>query len=178
MTKDLTNHYFGKPNKEARQNDAGCLGSLLGGVIAFIVCAIITALMPSCTHTQYVTQEVPVVVHDTLSLTIVKHDSIHHRDSVFYHIYTKGDTVHDVKYVEHWNTEYKTLYDTLYELQYAPFEKVITKEVSVPAELSKQQRLLIRLGEWMIFTIGIFLIYVLCYFIGKRLEKKNGKASS
>ena len=173
MTKDLSNQYLGKSETEIRQNDTGCLGAILGSVLAFIICAIITLLLPSCTHTQYVTQEVPVIVHDTVSNTIVKHDSIHHRDSIFYHTYVVGDTIHDVRYIEHWNTDFHTIHDTLYELQYVPFDKVITNEVEIPAELTKQQRLLIRLGEWMVFTIGIFLLYIICYFIGKRLDKSK-----
>lgn len=178
MTKDLSNHYFGKSENEIRQNDTRCLGSLIGGVIAFILCAFATALLPSCTHTQYVTQEVPVVVHDTLTTTLVKYDSVHHRDSVFLHTYIKGDTVHENHYSEHWNTEYHTLYDTLYVLQYVPTEYVVHDTVEVPAELTKQQKLLMKLGKWMIFTLCLFLLYIFSYLVGKSLDKKKANPSS
>lgn len=149
----------------------GCIGAILGSAIAFLICTVITLLAASCTHTQYLTQEVPVILHDTITTTTVKHDSIHHRDSIYLHVYTTGDTVHEVRYLEHWNTHHHTIHDTVYELQLEPFEKIITKTVEVPAPLTKNQLLLMRLGEWMIATIILVLIAIICYLIGKRLDK-------
>lgn len=167
MKKDIYPHYVGKwKSEEMKQEARGCA---LSSFVFFQVIIVLLAIssLTSCTRTpKEVMVEVPVVVHDTTTTTVIQRDSIFRRDSIFYHTYVIGDTVHDVRYIEHWNTDVHELHDTLYELQYVPFEKIITETKEVPAKLTKGQHLLMALGKWMIATIVIAILAMVAYTYG------------
>ena len=80
----------------------GCL-HLFVVILMFFVGIGLCCLFGSCTTTKYVT--VPEYHTDTLYQNHVQHDSIHVRDSVYFHEYVKGDTVYKEK--TRWLTEWR-----------------------------------------------------------------------
>lgn len=166
MNKDLSNHHIGKHN-DMESDELGC-GAVSVAFCVIIFMLLVVGSLAGCSQTpKEVIREVPIVLHDTATMTIVKHDSIFRRDSVFYHTYTKGDTVHDIQYIEHWNVDYRILHDTVYGIKEIPVEKKVTETIEIPAELSKWQLFLIAMGKWMLVAIALFLLYIASYIYGK-----------
>lgn len=79
-------------------------------VIVLVVCS----LFISC---KTVERENIVIKNDTVRIYSQQRDSIIHRDSVFYHVYERGDTVYSV--TERWNVQYRDRIhtDTVYKVR-------------------------------------------------------------
>lgn len=166
--KDLSNHYIG--HDPTTPPDGGCMGSIIAMVLGLILCGIITFFTGCTPRTIVETHEVPVYVHDTLTTTVVRYDSIHHRDSIYLETFIKGDTVHINKYVEKWRTKTETKHDTITRSVETPVEVertvTITKEVAKP--LTGWQTFRIWLGNIVLTLLAaalaglaIFLVYYL-----------------
>ena len=141
----------------------GCL-HLFVVILMFFVGIGLCCLFGSCTTTKYVT--VPEYHTDTLYQNHVQHDSIHVRDSVYFHEYVKGDTVYKEK--TRWLTEWRERLkiDTIYQSKTDSVPVPYPVEKKVPAELSKWQSFRIVLGD-----IVLFLIAAVCgYFILKKIK--------
>lgn len=166
--KDLSNHYIGREYNEYPP-DGGCFGSFVAAVVALLICAFIT-MFTGCTRTEYVTKEVPVVMHDTLTEFSIKADTliVNRHDSVWRNVYVKGDTVFVETGRNSKEDKYsgKAKHDTIRVYVNVPVE--VEKETirEVPAEISKWQHLLMALGYWMIASIVIFLIFAVAYIYG------------
>ena len=142
---------------------AGCLHLFIVILMSFIG-IIVCLLLGSCTTTKYVT--VPEYHTDTLYQNHVQHDSIHVRDSVYFHEYTKGDTVYKEK--TRWMTEWRERLkiDTIYKSKTDSVPVPYPVEKKVPAELSRWQSFRITIGD-----IALFLIAAVCgYFILKKIK--------
>lgn len=120
---------------------------------ALLVCLCIT-LLSGC-KTRYITQEVPVVVHERDSIykvnTLQVHDTLVYRDSVFHMI--KGDTV----LIERWHNlqaiNHVARVDTAYKDRNVEVPVTVTKtEVREVNKLHWWQKALMWLGA---FAIGI-----------------------
>lgn len=129
----------------------GCL-HLFVVILMFFVGIGLCCLFGSCTTTKYVT--VPEYHTDTLYQNHVQHDSIHVRDSVYFHEYVKGDTVYKEK--TRWMTEWRERLkiDTIYKSKTDSVPVPFPIEVKVPAELSKWQSFRIVLGDIVLFLIA------------------------
>ena len=99
-------------NKYSDDMLSGCLSGIMKVGAGIMLLASIIWLS-SCKHIEYVT--VPQVHTDTLYISKTQHDSIHIRDSVWVHEYTKGDTVYveQLRWKTEWRERVKT--DTLHE---------------------------------------------------------------
>lgn len=142
---------------------AGCLHLFVVILMSFIG-IVACLLLGSCTTTKYI----PVVEYhtDTLYQNHVQHDSIHVRDSVYFHEYVKGDTVYQEK--TRWLTEWRERLkiDTVFKAKTDSVPVPYPVEKKVPAELSKWQSFRIVLGD-----IVLFLIAAVCgYFILKKIK--------
>ena len=142
---------------------AGCLHLFIVILMAFVGLGL-CCLFGSCTTTKYVT--VPEYHTDTLYQNHVQHDSIHVRDSVYFHEYTKGDTVYKEKtrWLTEWRERLKT--DTIYKAKTDSVPVPYPVEKKVPAELSKWQSFRIVLGDIVLFLIAA----VGGYFILKKFK--------
>ena len=91
-----------------------------------LICAIGCTLLSAC-RTQYVTQEVPVVVEHTSTEkhTELRVDTIHTRDSTF--VLIKGDTLIE----RHYNTIYKE--------RNVIIRDTVTDSIPVPVEVVRTQ---------------------------------------
>lgn len=167
--KDLSNHYIGHEDP-TMPPDGGCMGSIIAMVLGLILCGIITFFTGCTPRTIVETHEVPVYVHDTLTTTVVRYDSIHHRDSIYLETFIKGDTVHVNKYVEKWRTKTETKHDTITRSVETPVEVertvTITKEVAKP--LTGWQTFRIWLANIVLVLLAValaglaaFLVYYL-----------------
>lgn len=120
---------------------------------ALLICLCIT-LLTGC-KTRYITQEVPVVVHERDSIykvnTLQVHDTLIYRDSVFHLI--KGDTI----LIEKWHTlqavNHVARVDTVYKDRNVEVPVTVTKtEVREINKIHWWQKALMWLGA---FAIGI-----------------------
>lgn len=172
--KDLSNHYIGHDDP-ATPPDGGCMGSIIAMVLGLILCGIITFFTGCTPRTIVETHEVPVYVHDTLTTTVVRYDSIHHRDSIYLETFIKGDTVHVNKYVEKWRTKTETKHDTITRSVETPVEVertvTITKEVAKP--LTGWQTFRIWLGSIVILLAASTLIVLALYLLYTYRPKRN-----
>lgn len=112
----IQNHiYYGQPR--------GCAASAAIFLLIFAIFA------TSCKHIEYVS--VPELHTDTLYISKTQHDSVHVRDSIYLHEYTKGDTVFVEKVS--WQTEWKEFVriDTIYK------SRIDSVNVPYPVEIVK-----------------------------------------
>lgn len=130
---------------------------IVGALGGIIVCTILSLLIgcKTITKTEYVDRY--TTVHDTIHQTIVKHDSIALRDSVFLFQYIKGDTVYKYKYVERSGQKDRIVHDSIYLHK--------TDTVFVDKQVCQTAKKNVTFWQWlkiMIGTIGfLFIIYVL-----------------
>lgn len=149
--KDLENHHIGRsePNKwnECGNNENadicsmfGCMGTL----IMIAVLAISAFCTSSCSRT--IIEERPVYMHDTMDVQQLRVDSIMHRDSIYIHEWTQGDTifVERLEFRERYHDRLKN--DTIYKVREVPvtITKTETKEVEKP--LKRWQKFFIAAG--------------------------------
>ena len=134
----------------------GCL-HLFVVILMFFVGIGLCCLFGSCTTTKYV----PVVEYhtDTLYQNHVQHDSIHVRDSIFFHEYVKGDTVYKEK--TRWLTEWRERLkiDTIYKSKTdsVPVPYPVIKEVEKP--LSRRHSIVFSIGVLTILGVACWLVF-------------------
>lgn len=131
---------------------AGCAVASLA--MGMLIVFLLSLLMSGC-RTRYITQEIPVVLHDRDSVVSVQHihthDTLMMRDSVYH--YVQGDTIR----IERWHTlqavNHIARIDTLWRVRIVeqPVE-VKTTELREVNRLRWWQKALMWLGA---FTIGI-----------------------
>ena len=124
------------------------------------VCLLLAALLSGCRVTEYVPVEVETVKTDTTYVSLLRVDSVYHRDSVF--VEHKGDTVWLEKY--RYIYKYKVQTDTLWHER--------TDTISVPYPVEKQ------LTRWQQFKMDVggyavsLLILVICGVVAYVVIKK------
>ena len=135
-----------RKNYEQR-NIGDAFGVLIAIAMALVFCLMIT-LCSGC-KTRYITQEVPIVVHERDSIykvnTLQVHDTLIYRDSVFHMI--KGDTV----LIERWHNlqaiNHVARVDTVYKDRNVEVPVTVTKtEVCEVNKLHWWQQALMWLG--------------------------------
>jgi hypothetical protein len=133
--------------KYEQRNMGDAFGALIAIAMALVFCLMIT-LCSGC-KTRYITQEVPVVVHERDSIykvnTLQVHDTLIYRDSVFHMI--KGDTV----LIERWHNlqaiNHVARVDTVYKDRNVEVPVTVTKtEVCEVNKLHWWQQALMWLG--------------------------------
>lgn len=131
----------------------GCAGAL--GFIAILMACIL--IFGSCKSVKYV--RVPEVHTDTLFITKQQRDSIWLHDSVFVKEYTKGDTVYLMH--DRWHTKYveSIKFDSIYISKCDTIAEPYPVEVKVEKQLTKWQRLRMRLGDVMLGLVGLLFVY-------------------
>ena len=132
------------------------------GVTALIIAAVATLLLMCSCRTTRVLEQVPAYVHDTTTVYRyhVRHDTLHSytRDSVF--VYTRGDTVYHnaVRIVDNSRVVYRC--DTVHSNKVVERPVTITKtEIKeVEKQLTRWQRLKMRLGGWCLTLLALVLL--------------------
>lgn len=177
--KDLENHHIGhgEPLRHADEHDPGSYDyhneaadalSMFGFLGTCIMIAVLLLFgLCSCTpKTVTIREEVPVYLHDTLTNTIVRIDSLVERDSIYYETFIKGDTVMQTKYVEKWRTKTDIKHDTIIHEVEVPVTYTecteVVKEVKKP--LTWWQRLMQSLGYLSLGAILAGAVYLLLRF--------------
>lgn len=87
---------------------------LVGGIVIVCAMTLLASLMGSC---KTVERENIVTKTDTVRIYSQHKDSVVYRDSVFVHLYERGDTVYHI--TERWNVEYRDRIhtDTVYKVR-------------------------------------------------------------
>ena len=133
------------------------------GVTVLIIIAALALMLLMCScRTTRVVEQVPAYVHDTTTVYRyqVRHDTLHSytRDSVF--VYTKGDTVYHnaVRYIDNSRVVYRC--DTVHSNKVVERPVTITKtEIKeVERQLTKWQRVKMKLGGWLLAAVALLLI--------------------
>lgn len=101
-------------SKEHKQVIKQFLIELVGGIIIVYAMLGLALLFGGC---KTIERENIVTKTDTVRIYTQHRDSIIHRDSVFYHVYERGDTVYSV--TERWNVRYndRVRIDTVYKVR-------------------------------------------------------------
>lgn len=123
-----------------------------------IIIAIAALCLSACKSIKYIPVETIKV--DTTYISQIKIDSIYHRDSIY--VEHKGDTVYLSKYK--YLYKYIEKHDTLWR------EKVDTVQVAYPveAQLTKQQKIKINMGEYLIAAIALIIMWLCVKYFIKR----------
>lgn len=133
----------------------------LKAVALLAISLMICALIPSCKGVEpaYIVEHVK---HDTIRTVQIQRDSVHVRDSVYRHVYTSNDTVHDV--ITKWRTEYRDyiLVDTAYISRVDSIP--VVKEIVKP--LTKWQSACMAFGK----LSGIAFIFFVIVFAWRILK--------
>ena len=134
--------------------------------VAVIIALVVLALVCFSCKTKYITQteynEVPVVMHDTITQNIWRIDTTIVKDSVYFAI--KGDTIYKERYNTKWRI--KVAHDTIKKVVEKPVEVI---RHSVKTETKEVNRLYWWQNVLMIIGVAslIYLI-VQIYKFGKR----------
>ena len=90
------------------------LTEVTGGLLIILAMTLLASLMGSC---KTVERENIVIKNDTVRIYSQHKDSVVYRDSVFVHLYERGDTVYHV--TERWNVRYndRVRVDTVYKVR-------------------------------------------------------------
>lgn len=101
-------------SKEHKQVIKQFLIELTGGIIIVYAVLGLALLFGGC---KTVERENIVIKNDTVRIYSQHKDSIVYRDSVFVHMYERGDTVYNI--TERWNVEYRDRIhtDTVYKVR-------------------------------------------------------------
>ena len=101
-------------SKEHKQVIKQFLIELTGGIAIVYAMTLLASLMGSC---KTVEREIIVNKTDTVRIYTQHKDSVVYRDSVFVHLYERGDTVYHV--TERWNVRYndRVRVDTVYKVR-------------------------------------------------------------
>ena len=128
-----------------------------------IIIAALAMLLCLCAcKTQTKVVQVPTYLHDTTTVYRynVRHDTLHSytRDSVY--MYVKGDTVYHnaVRYIDNSRVVYRC--DTVHSNKVVERPVVVTKtEIKeVEKQLTKWQRLKMKLGGWLLAVLAAALL--------------------
>lgn len=130
-------------SKEHKQVIKQFLIELVGGIAIVYAMLGLALLFGGC---KTVEQENIVTKTDTVRIYTQQRDSIIHRDSVFYHVYERGDTVYSV--TERWNVRYndRVRVDTVYKVREVQAQ---SKEVAEKKEAWYEKAL-----PWLL--VGVF----------------------
>lgn len=101
-------------SKEHKQVIKQFLIELSGGIVIVCIMTLLASLMGSC---KTVEREIIANKTDTVRIYSQHKDSVVYRDSVFVHLYERGDTVYHV--TERWNVRYndRVRVDTVYKVR-------------------------------------------------------------
>lgn len=107
-------------------------------------------VLAGCKTTKYVPVE--TVRTDTLYVSKLERDSIVKHDSVYFHVYEKGDTVYSV--LTKWKTEYRDRYHT--DTVYVSKTDSIPVPYPIEKELKWRERKAIALFPWtLLVAVGL-----------------------
>ena len=127
--------------------------------IEFAIGIVIAFMLLGCKHTEYIEVEKVVEKHDTLREVSFLHDSIHLRDSIYFHEWIKGDTVYSEKVRDRWHYVEHTKRDTIIqkESEYVrePIPYPVIKYVEKP--FKKWQISLMLLGFASLVAAGVWI---------------------
>ena len=100
--------------KETRNTWRIFLTEVTGGLLIVLAITFLASLMGGC---KTVERENIVIKNDTVRIYSQHKDSVVYRDSVFVHLYERGDTVYHV--TERWNVRYndRVRVDTVYKVR-------------------------------------------------------------
>lgn len=126
--------------------------------VRIIILVFLVAVLYGCKSIRYIPVE--MIKRDTTYISKIKIDSIYQRDSIY--IEYKGDTVYLNKYK--YAYKYIEKHDTLWQ------EKVDTIQIAYPieAQLTKWQKIKINMGEYLIATIVLIIIWLCVKYFIKR----------
>lgn len=159
---------------EIRQANKGCIVSLSFALVVFCFCAILSMFI-SCGHTEVITKEVPVYLHDTLTSVSIQADTliVTRHDSVWNNIFTKGDTVFVDRGRETTETRNGSSikHDTVTVYIEVPVE--VTETITETKEVEKP------LSWWQKTTQGVGLIAIIAsvLWLVWKLQKRFGGLS-
>lgn len=149
-------HYHYDYQESEQDPPSGCLGSIIGIILAILLCALFS-LLSSCTTTRIV--EVETVRTDTIHLNHYQRDSIYLatvlHDSVA--LTQRGDTI----LIDRWHTrtltEYRDrwLHDSIYIATHDTIPAPYPVEKLVEKQLSWWQQLQIWLGRIILLSLAI-----------------------
>lgn len=126
-----------------------------GKKVAILLAVLLTGCSPKVVRT-----EVPVPITNTTHSETVKvvRDTVrlHERDSVF--TFVKGDTVYHnaVRIVDNSRVVYRC--DTVHSNKVVERPVVVTKTKEVEKQLTKWQRVKMKLGGWLLAAVALLLI--------------------
>lgn len=140
-------------SKEHKQVIKQFLIELTGGIAIVYAMLGLALLFGGC---KTVERESVVVKSDTLHHYTERRDSVVYRDSVFYRVYERGDTVYHIK--ERWNVEYRDRIhtDTVYKVREVQAQ---SKDVTEKKE------------PWWDSVLGVMIIGVLFVGLTKLIER-------
>lgn len=140
-------------SKEHKQVIKQFLIELTGGIAIVYAMLGLALLFGGC---KTVERESVVVKSDTLHHYTERRDSVVYRDSVFYRVYERGDTVYHIK--ERWNVEYRDRIhtDTVYKV----------REVQAQSKEVEEKR-----EPWWDSVLGAMIIGVLFVGLMKLIER-------
>ena len=139
--------------KYERKNTGDAFGALIAIAMALVFCLMIT-LCTGC-KTRYITQEVPVIVHERDSIykvnTLQVHDTLHTMDSVYH--YVKGDTT----IIERWHTIHSinniNRTDTIVQVEEKEIPVPYPKPYPVEKELTFWERTRMKAGSLFLLCL-------------------------
>lgn len=140
-------------SKEHKQVIKQFLIELTGGIAIVYAMLGLALLFGGC---KTVERESVVVKSDTLHHYTERRDSVVYRDSVFYRVYERGDTVYHI--TERWNVEYRDRIhtDTVYKV----------REVQAQSKEVEEKR-----EPWWDSVLGAMIIGVLFVGLMKLIER-------
>lgn len=140
-------------SKEHKQVIKQFLIELTGGIVIVCAMTLLASLMGSC---KTVERENIVTKTDTVRIYSQHKDSVVYRDSVFVHLYERGDTVYQI--TERWNVEYRDRMhtDTVYKVREVQAQ---SKDVTEKKE------------PWWDSVLGTMIIGVLFVGLMKLIER-------
>lgn len=140
-------------SKEHKQVIKQFLIELTGGIAIVYAMLGLALLFGGC---KTVERESVVVKSDTLHHYTERRDSVVYRDSVFYRVYERGDTVYHIK--ERWNVEYR--------------DRIHTDTVYKVREVQAQSKDVVEKREpWWDSVLGAMIIGVLFVGLMKLIER-------
>ena len=140
-------------SKEHKQVIKQFLIELTGGIAIVCAMTLLASLMGGC---KTVEREIIVNKTDTVRIYSQHKDSVVYRDSVFVHLYERGDTIYHV--TERWNVRYndRVRVDTVYKVREVQAQ---SKDVTEKKE------------PWWDSVLGAMIIGVLFVGLMKLIER-------
>ena len=140
-------------SKEHKQVIKQFLIELTGGIAIVYAMTLLASLMGGC---KTVEREIIVNKTDTVRIYSQHKDSVVYRDSVFVHLYERGDTIYHI--TERWNVRYndRVRVDTVYKVREVQAQ---SKDVTEKKE------------PWWDSVLGAMIIGVLFVGLTKLIER-------